>query len=54
MKYGAGSILSLGIRVLYIDMNNHQKFTFHQLGNFLNPALVLLGLNLKNHQFSKN
>ncbi|SMN10798.1 hypothetical protein SPBRAN_973 [uncultured Candidatus Thioglobus sp.] len=27
-------------------MNNHQKFTFHQLGNFLNPALVLLELGL--------
>ncbi|SMN11879.1 FIG01199357: hypothetical protein [uncultured Candidatus Thioglobus sp.] len=27
-------------------MNNHQKSTFHQLGNFLNPALALLGLGL--------
>ncbi|CAC9445288.1 hypothetical protein, partial [uncultured Gammaproteobacteria bacterium] len=24
-------------------MNNHQKSTFHPLGNFLNPALALLG-----------
>ncbi len=28
-------------------MNNHQKSTFHSLGNFLNPALVLLGLGLR-------
>ncbi|SMM99191.1 hypothetical protein SPONN_333 [uncultured Candidatus Thioglobus sp.] len=27
-------------------MNNHQKSTFHQLGNFLNPALSLLGQGL--------
>ncbi|WP_138146624.1 hypothetical protein [Bathymodiolus heckerae thiotrophic gill symbiont] len=28
-------------------MNNHQKFTFHPLGNFLNPALTLLGQGLR-------
>ncbi len=28
-------------------MNNHQKPTFHPLGDFLNPALALLGQGLK-------
>ncbi|SMN16430.1 hypothetical protein CRYPD_1033 [uncultured Candidatus Thioglobus sp.] len=28
-------------------MNNHQKSTFHLLGNFLNPALALLGQGLR-------
>ncbi|SMN13630.1 hypothetical protein BHECKSOX2_753 [Bathymodiolus heckerae thiotrophic gill symbiont] len=28
-------------------MNNHQKSTFHPLGNFLNPALALLGQGLR-------
>ncbi|SFV86669.1 hypothetical protein MNB_SUP05-SYMBIONT-4-298 [hydrothermal vent metagenome] len=28
-------------------MNNHQKSTFHPLGDFLNPALALLGLGLR-------
>ena len=28
-------------------MNNHQKSSFHPLGNFLNPALALLGLGLR-------
>ncbi|VVH66111.1 hypothetical protein BSPLISOX_3222 [uncultured Gammaproteobacteria bacterium] len=28
-------------------MNNHQKPTFHSLGDFLNPALALLGQGLK-------
>ncbi|WP_171004326.1 hypothetical protein [Bathymodiolus heckerae thiotrophic gill symbiont] len=28
-------------------MNNHQKSTFHPLGDFLNPALVLLGQGLR-------
>ncbi|CAB5496859.1 hypothetical protein THERMOT_593 [Bathymodiolus thermophilus thioautotrophic gill symbiont] len=28
-------------------MNNHQESTFHPLGNFLNPALVLLGQDLR-------
>ncbi|CAC9441897.1 hypothetical protein [uncultured Gammaproteobacteria bacterium] len=27
-------------------MNNHQKSTFHPLGDFLNPALALLGQGL--------
>ncbi|WP_138146074.1 hypothetical protein [Bathymodiolus heckerae thiotrophic gill symbiont] len=27
-------------------MNNHQKSTFHPLGNFLHPALALLGQGL--------
>ncbi|NYT26448.1 MAG: hypothetical protein H0A76_08025 [Candidatus Thiodubiliella endoseptemdiera] len=35
-------------------MNNHQKSTFHPLGNFLNPALALLRLILKNHPLNKN
>ncbi|CAC9458180.1 hypothetical protein [uncultured Gammaproteobacteria bacterium] len=34
------------IRDLCINMNNHQKSTFHPLGDFLNPALVLLGQGL--------
>jgi hypothetical protein len=29
---------------LCINMNNHQKSTFHPLVDFLNPALALLGL----------
>jgi len=29
------------------NMNNHQKSTFHPLGDFLNPALALLGLGLR-------
>jgi len=28
-------------------MNNHQESTFHPLGNFLNPALALLGQDLR-------
>ncbi|OIR23956.1 HpaII family restriction endonuclease [Bathymodiolus thermophilus thioautotrophic gill symbiont] len=28
-------------------MNNHQKSTFHPLGNFLNLALALLGQGLR-------
>ncbi|CAB5501051.1 hypothetical protein THERMOT_1345 [Bathymodiolus thermophilus thioautotrophic gill symbiont] len=28
-------------------MNNHQASTFHSLGNFLNPALALLGQGLR-------
>ncbi|SMN17303.1 hypothetical protein CRYPD_166 [uncultured Candidatus Thioglobus sp.] len=37
------------IRDLCINMNNHQKSTFHPLGDFLNPALALLGQSLKKH-----
>jgi hypothetical protein len=32
---------------LCINRNNHQKPTFLPLGDFLNPALVLLGQGLK-------
>ncbi|VVH62681.1 hypothetical protein BSPWISOX_960, partial [uncultured Gammaproteobacteria bacterium] len=32
---------------LCINRNNHQKPTFHPLGDFLNPALTLLGQGLK-------
>ncbi|WP_202762972.1 hypothetical protein [Bathymodiolus thermophilus thioautotrophic gill symbiont] len=28
-------------------MSNHQESTFHPLGKFLNPTLVLLGQSLK-------
>jgi len=28
-------------------MNNHQKSSFHPLGDFLNPALTLLRLGLR-------
>jgi len=28
-------------------MNNHQKSSFHPLGDFLNSALALLGLGLR-------
>jgi hypothetical protein len=40
---------TLGIlqRDLCINKNNHQKPTFHPLGDFLNPALALLGQGLK-------
>ncbi|SMN17419.1 Mobile element protein [uncultured Candidatus Thioglobus sp.] len=34
-------------RDLCINMNNHQKSTFHLLGDFLNPALALLGQGLR-------
>ncbi|CAC9604737.1 hypothetical protein [uncultured Gammaproteobacteria bacterium] len=34
-------------------MNNHQKSTLYQLGNFLNPALDLLGQSLKNTNLTK-
>jgi hypothetical protein len=37
----------LGLRDLCINRNNHQKPTFHPLGDFLNPALALLGQGLK-------
>ncbi|VVM25252.1 hypothetical protein BSPWISOXPB_2740 [uncultured Gammaproteobacteria bacterium] len=30
-----------------LNRNNHQKPTFHPLGDFLNPALALLGQGLK-------
>ncbi|OJA03708.1 hypothetical protein, partial [Bathymodiolus thermophilus thioautotrophic gill symbiont] len=30
-----------------ININNHQESTFHPLGNFLNPALVLPGQGLR-------
>jgi hypothetical protein len=32
-------------------MNNHQQPTFHPLGDFLNPALALLGQGLKKYYF---
>ena len=35
------------IRDLCINRNSHQKPTFHPLGDFLNPALALLGQGLK-------
>ncbi|CAB5495972.1 hypothetical protein THERMOT_418 [Bathymodiolus thermophilus thioautotrophic gill symbiont] len=41
-------------RDLCVNMNNHQESTFHPLGNFLNPALVLLGQGLKDYQLGKN
>jgi hypothetical protein len=34
-------------RNLCINRNNHHKLTFHPLGDFLNPALALLGQGLK-------
>ena len=34
-------------RDLCINRDNHQKPTFHSLGNFLNPALALPGQGLK-------
>jgi IS5 family transposase len=38
---------NLIFRDLCINRNNHQKPTFHPLGDFLNPALALLGQGLK-------
>ncbi|VVH63297.1 hypothetical protein BSPWISOX_2045 [uncultured Gammaproteobacteria bacterium] len=35
------------VRDLCINRNNHQKPTFHPFGDFLNPALALLGQALK-------
>jgi hypothetical protein len=35
------------IRDLRINRSNHQKPTFHPLGDFLNPALALPGQALK-------
>ena len=40
-------ILIYLLRDLCINKNNHQKPTFHPLGDFLNPALALLGQGLK-------
>ncbi|CAB5499936.1 hypothetical protein THERMOS_1117 [Bathymodiolus thermophilus thioautotrophic gill symbiont] len=34
-------------RDLCINMNNHQESSFYPLGNFLNPALALLGQGLR-------
>ncbi len=34
-------------------MNNHQNAIFHQITNFLNTPLALLGVDLKNFQFNK-
>jgi putative transposase len=42
-KYGDADVN----RDLCINRNNHQKPTFHPLGDFLNPALALLGQGLK-------
>ncbi|VVM22987.1 hypothetical protein BSPWISOXPB_139 [uncultured Gammaproteobacteria bacterium] len=41
-----GSVVNLYISRC-INRNNHQKPTFHPLGDFLNPALALLGQGLK-------
>jgi hypothetical protein len=41
------SAQNLTTQWLCINRNNHQKPTFHPLGNFLNPALALLGQGLK-------
>jgi hypothetical protein len=38
---------NLIFRDLCINRNNHHKPTFHPLGDFLNPALALLGQGLK-------
>jgi hypothetical protein len=38
---------NISSRDLCINRNNHQKSTFHPLGDFLNPALALLGQGLK-------
>jgi hypothetical protein len=32
---------------MHSQVGNHQKPTFHPLGDFLNPALALLGQGLK-------
>jgi hypothetical protein len=37
----------LRILTICVNRNNHQKPTFHPLGDFLNPALALLGQGLK-------
>ena len=37
----------LPLETFCINMSNYQKSTFHQLSDFLNPALGLLGLGLK-------
>jgi hypothetical protein len=37
----------LHYRDLCINRSNHQQPTFHPLGDFLNPALALLGQGLK-------
>jgi hypothetical protein len=39
--------VALFIRDLCINRNNHQNPSFHPLGDFLNPALALLGQGLK-------
>jgi hypothetical protein len=42
------------IRDLCINRNNHQKPTFHPLGDFLNPALALLGQALNKSPIGQN
>ncbi|CAB5505367.1 hypothetical protein THERMOT_2141 [Bathymodiolus thermophilus thioautotrophic gill symbiont] len=57
-------VLKIYIRDLCININNHQESSFYPLGNFLNPALALLGqglrklpsgqkLNFVNHIYTK-
>ncbi|WP_139458409.1 hypothetical protein [Bathymodiolus thermophilus thioautotrophic gill symbiont] len=43
----AGFLSLIINRDLCININNHQESTFHPLGNFLNPALALLGQGLR-------
>jgi hypothetical protein len=40
-------LLTTSVALTCINRNNHQKPTFHPLGDFLNPALALLGQGLK-------
>ncbi|WP_139458555.1 hypothetical protein [Bathymodiolus thermophilus thioautotrophic gill symbiont] len=35
------------IQDLCVNINNHQESDFYPLGNFLNPALALLGQDLR-------
>jgi hypothetical protein len=44
----------MGIAIKGLNRNNHQKPTFHPLGDFLNPALALLGQGLKKSPIGKN
>ncbi|AYQ56112.1 hypothetical protein MS2017_0366 [Bathymodiolus thermophilus thioautotrophic gill symbiont] len=50
-KTNGGSLCVLETKVikrdLCINMNNHQESSSHPLGNFLNPALVLLRQGLR-------
>jgi hypothetical protein len=47
IKDNTATFVTDNLRDLCINRSNHQKPTFHPLGDFLNSALALLGQGLK-------